>query len=189
MSKSRYFVAVLALLTVISPIFLSESSITNAAPSASKPIALNEPTPLIPPSTVASAENYSVPPLSSLSLKVAQPYGSVIGGLIHIKGGSGDDINFRVVNSQGKIIVDLGRVSKEKSFQFFADKTGNFTVVLDNEFSVFSSKEVEVFSNSYPTNLFEFAGYSINVWLIVFAAILFAALTALVVWLIRQKQR
>jgi hypothetical protein len=189
MSRSRYFVAVFALLTVIAPIFSSGSSIVNETPSASQPIALNEPTPLIPPSTVAPAENYSVPPLSSLSLQVAQPYGSVIGGSVHIKGGSGDDINLRVVNSQGKIVLDLGRVSKEKSFQFFADKTGNFTVVLDNQFSVFSFKEVEVFSNSYPTNLFEFAGYSINVWLIVFAAILFVALMALVVWLIRQKQR
>jgi hypothetical protein len=162
-----------------------------ANPYSSQLTLLAQPTPyeLLPPSTIAPSENYSVPPLSSLSLKVVQPYGSAISGLIYIKGGSGNDINFRVVNSQGKIILDLGRISTEKSFQFFADKTGNFTMIFDNEFSVFSSKEVDVFSYSYPNNLFTYAGFSINFWVIILVFLLFVTLTVLVVWLIRRKQK
>jgi hypothetical protein len=143
----------------------------------------------LPPSTIAPSENYTVPPLISLSLKVVQPYGSAIGGLIYIKGGNGNDINFKVVNSQGKIILDLGRISNEKSFYFYANKTGNFTFIFDNEFSVFSSKEVDVFSYSYPNNLFEFAGFSINFWVIILVVILIVTLMVLVVWLIRRKQK
>jgi hypothetical protein len=189
-SRSKNLLAFHALLIVIiSLIFLSEFSMTKANPSLSQPISLTEPAPLITPSTIAPAENYSVPPLSTLILKVEEPYGSAIGGLIYVKGGSGNDINFRVINSQGKIILDLDRISNETSFQFFADKTGNFTIIFDNEFSVFSSKEVDVFSYSYPKSLFEFAGYSSNILVIIFVAILFVAIIAFVVWLIRRKRK
>lgn len=62
--------------------------------------------------------------------------------------------------------------------------------LLDNEFSVFSSKEVDVFSYSYPNSLFEFAGYSINFWVIIFVALAFVVvLMAFVVWLIRRKRK
>jgi hypothetical protein len=151
-----------------------------------------QPTPLTTPSTIAPSENYSVPPLSSLHLKVSLspglgPMGGC-GGLIYIKGGSGNDINFRVIDPQGKTILDLGRISNEKEFYISPDETGNFTIIIDNEFSVFSSKEVDVFSYSYPDNLFEFAGFSINFWVITLVVILFITLAGLVVWSIRRKQ-
>jgi hypothetical protein len=177
-------------LVIISLIVLPAFSTTKATASLSQPIPIAEPTPLIPPSTTAPAENYSVPPLSSLILKVEAPYGSAIGGLILIKGGSGNDINFRVINSQGKTILDYGRISSEKSFQFYADRTGNFTIIFDNEFSFFSAKEVDVFSYSYPNSLFEFGGYSVNFWVILFVALAFVVvLMAFVVWLIIRKRK
>ena len=75
------------------------------------------------------------------------------GGLIYIKGGSCNDINFRVIDPQGKTILDLGRISNEKEFFISPDETGDFIIIIDNEFSVFSSKEVAVFSATYPDNL------------------------------------
>jgi hypothetical protein len=151
-----------------------------------------QPTPLTTPSTIAPSKNYTVPPLSSLHLKVSLSYGlgpmGGCGGLIYIKGGSSNDINFRVIDPQGKTILDLGRISNEKEFYFSPDETGNFTIIIDNEFSVFSSKEVDVFSYSYPDNVFEFAGFSINFWVIILVVILSITLAGLVVWSIRRKQ-
>jgi|WetSurMetagenome_2_1015567.scaffolds.fasta_scaffold264742_1 hypothetical protein len=147
---------------------------------------------LITPSTIAPPKNYSVPPLSSLNLKVSLshdlgPMGGC-GGLIYIKGGSGNDINFRVIDPQGKTILDLGRISNEKEFYISPDETGDFTIIVDNEFSVFSSKEVTIFSATYPDNIFEFAGFSINIWAIILVVISVAALLTFVVWLIRHRK-
>ena len=189
-SRSKALLAFFVLLIVsISLEFSITEALTN--PFFSQPTSLAQPTPLITPSTLAPSENYSVPPLTSLILKVVdEPYGSSIGGLIYIKGGSDNDINFRVIDPQGKIILDLGRISNEKSFCFYANKPGgDFTFIFDNEFSVFSSKEVDVFSYTYPNNDFEFAGFSINFWVIILVVILFVALMALVVWLSRRKQK
>lgn len=161
-SRRKCLLVFLALLIVsISLIFLLEFSIAEAQtnPSFSQPTSLAKPTPyqLLPtPSTIAPSKNYTVPPLSSLNLKRSLTYGgassifSSCSGLIYIKGGSGNDINFRVIDPQGKIILDLGRISNEKSFYFYANKTGNFTFIFDNEFSVFSSKEVDVFQILIP---------------------------------------
>jgi hypothetical protein len=117
-------------------------------------------------------------------------YGESCGGSIYVKGGSGNDINFRVIDPQGKTILDLGRIINGTSFQFFATKpSGNFTFILDNEFSVVSSKEVNVFSNTYPKNLFEFAGFSINLLAISLVIIIsVASLVTLIVWLRRRKK-
>lgn len=125
---------------------------------------------LLQPTTVASPKNYTVPPLSSLNLNVSLPsFGGMLksGGLIYVKGGSGNDINLRVIDPHGKTVLDLGRISNEKEFYITPYETGNYTIILDNEFSVFSSKEVKVFSYTYPENGFEFVGFSINVLAII----------------------
>jgi hypothetical protein len=129
-----------------------------------------------------------VPPLSSLSLTVHLIYGEPFPGFVYIKGGSSNDINFKIVNPDGKIILDLGKISNATSFKFYADKTGNYTIIFDNEFSVFSSKEVNVLSMN-PFNIFEFAGFSINVWAIILVVISVAALLTFVVWLSRHRKR
>jgi hypothetical protein len=111
------------------------------------------------------------------------------GGLIYIKGGSGNDINLRVIDPQGKNVLDLGRISNEKQFYITPTETGNYTIIVDNEFSVFSSKDVALFSATYPDNIFEFAGFSINVWAIILVVISVAVLLTFVVWLSRHRKR
>jgi len=152
--------------------------------------ASTQPTPyqLLPPSTITSPNNYSVPPLSSLSLTAHLIYGEPCSLFINIKGGSGNDINFKIINPEGKIIHDLGRISNETSLKFYADKTGNFKIMLDNEFSVFSSKEVTVSSNRYPNNRFELAGVSINFWVIILVIVSLVALMTFIFWLKKLRK-
>ena len=97
-SRSKALLAFLVLLIVsISLIFSVEFSITEAQtnPFSSQPTSLDQPTPLTTPSTIAPSKNYTVPPLTSLNLKRGLQYGEVCGGKIYIKGGSGNDINFK----------------------------------------------------------------------------------------------
>jgi hypothetical protein len=150
-----------------------------------------QPTPdqILPSSTFATPQTYySVPPLSSLSLKIDLARGSPCRFSVYIKGGSGNDINLRIINSEGKIIYDLGRIINGTSFKFYADKPGNYTIILDNEFSVFSSKEVNVFQGNITFSSFEFAGFSISVWVIILLVIIsLVALMTFVVCLRKHK--
>jgi hypothetical protein len=187
MGKINKTLVLLALIIVMPCLTLPTVEPATTSPS---PSAESTPHQLIPPSTIAPSKNFSVAPLSSLNMKVDLQYGESCGGLIIIKGGSGNDINFRIIDPQGKTYLDFGRISKEKSFQFFTpNRPGNFTLVFDNEFSVFSSKEVDVFSNTYPDNVFEFAAFSINLWVIIFVAISLTVLITFVVWLLKKKRR
>ncbi len=86
------------------------------------------------------------------------------GGLIYIKGGSGNDINLRVIDSQGKNVLDLGRISNEKQFYITPTETGNYTIIVDNEFSVFSSKDVALFSATRTNNIFRLLGFQLTFW-------------------------
>jgi hypothetical protein len=152
--------------------------------------AQSTPDQLLPSSIFTTPQtDYSVPPLSSLSLKIDLARGCPCKFSIYIKGGSGNDINLRIINTEGRIIYDLGRISNETSFKFYADKPGNYTIILDNEFSVFSSKEVNVYQGNITFSSFEFAGLSINFWVIIILIIIsLAALMTIVVWL-RKRRR
>lgn len=154
--------------------------------------ASTQPTPyqLLPPSTLAPPQTYySVPPLSSLSLKINLARGCPCSLLIYIKGGSGNDINLRIIDPEGKIIYDLGRISNKTSFKFYADKPGNYTIIFDNEFSVFSSKEVTVLQGNITFSSFEFAGLSINFWVIILLiTVSLVALMTFVVWLRKRRK-
>jgi hypothetical protein len=65
-------------------------------------------------------------------------------GSLSISGGSGNDIDFKVTDPQGTVIVGLGRVSQGRSFDFVAQQSGAYTFYLDNSFSIFSSKTVSL---------------------------------------------
>lgn len=188
MGKVSKTLVLLTLIIVMPCLTLPTVKPETTSPSQNDP----ESTPyqLMPPSTVAPPKNFSVPPLSSLNLNVGLQYGESCGGSIIIKGGRGNDINFRIIDPQGKIYLNFGRISNEKAFHFFTpNRPGNFTLVFDNEFSVFSSKEVDVFSDTYPDNVFEFAGFSINLWAIILAAISLTLLMTFVVWLLKKKRK
>jgi hypothetical protein len=65
-------------------------------------------------------------------------------GSLSISGGNGNDIDFKVTDPQGTVIVGLGRVSQGRSFDFVAQQSGAYTFYLDNSFSIFSSKTVSL---------------------------------------------
>lgn len=65
-------------------------------------------------------------------------------GSLAISGGSGNDIDFWVADPQGKIILDLGRVSQGKSFEFNTQASGTYTFHFSNTFSSISSKIVSL---------------------------------------------
>jgi hypothetical protein len=79
---------------------------------------------------------------NTLTFNLSQ--GDHFSGSISITGGSGNDINFKITNPQGTLIADYGRVSQGRSFDFQADQSGAYKLVLDNSFSLFSSKSVAV---------------------------------------------
>ena len=152
--------------------------------------AQSTPIPLITPSTIAPPENYTVPPLSSLNLKIFLGHGYPCSFLVYVNGGSGNDINLRIINPEGRVIYDLGRISNKTSFKFYADQTGNFTIILDNEFSVFSSKEVNVFQGSITFSNFEFARFSINflaIILVIVAIVVICLIAGLLLFKRHQK--
>ncbi len=70
--------------------------------------------------------------------------GDRVTGSISITGGSGNDINFKITNPSGTTIADYGRVSQGRSFDFQADQSGAYKLILDNSFSLFSSKSIAV---------------------------------------------
>jgi hypothetical protein len=163
---SKTFAVMLTLIIAVSCLTLAvKPANAQTAYASSTPSVKPTPYQLLPPTTIASPKNYTVPPLSSLNLNISlASFGGMLqsGGLIYVKGGSGNDINLRVIDPHGKTVLDLGRISNEKEFFITPYVTGNYTIILDNEFSVFSSKEVNVFSYTYPENGFEFVGFSIN---------------------------
>jgi hypothetical protein len=161
-------------------------SLVNVSASPT-PSVQSTPYPLFSPSTIASLQYYSVPPLSSLSFTVQLRNQEPCYGAVYIYGGSGNDVNFKIVNPDGNVVRDFGRISNETFFKFYADKTGNFTFILDNGFSVFSSKEVALTKN--PFSVFEYAGLAINLWVIIPLIVLLAVLvTVFVVWLRKRRK-
>ena len=65
-----------------------------------------------------------------------------ITGELTIEGGSGNDINFRIVDPFDNTIQDVGRISNQRSFAFVASVVGNYRLEFDNSFSIFSNKVV-----------------------------------------------
>lgn len=187
-SKIKTLTVLLTLIIAMSCLTLLTAKLANAQTTYASPTPSAQPTPyqLVPPTTIAPPKNYTIPPLSSLNLNVSlTSFGGMLksGGLIYVKGGSGNDINLRVIDPQGKTVLDLGRISSQKEFYITPYETGNYTIVLDNEFSMFSSKEVNVFSYTYPENAFELVGFSINI-LAIILVIVSVVVTCLIICLL-----
>ncbi len=68
--------------------------------------------------------------------------GDKVSGYISIVGGSDNDIDFRITDPQGGIVIDSGRVYGGSYFYFVADLSGAYTLWFDNSFSTFSTKSV-----------------------------------------------
>lgn len=63
-------------------------------------------------------------------------------GSFTVSGGSANDIDFYVIDPNGEVILDLGRVRQQATFQFTTGSTGPYTLRFDNGFSWFSPKTV-----------------------------------------------
>ena len=70
--------------------------------------------------------------------------GDKFSGSLSISGGSGNDVNFWVTDPNGNTIINSGRVSQGRTFDFTAEKNGAYALHFDNSFSIFSSKFVSL---------------------------------------------
>ncbi len=103
---NKTFPLLLTLIIALSSLTVLTIKTANAKPT---------PFPLIKPSIIAQPKNYSMPPLSSLNLTIHLIYGEPFRGFVHIKGGTGTDIDSKFISPDRKIILDLGRISNETS--------------------------------------------------------------------------
>ena len=67
--------------------------------------------------------------------------GRKVTGSFSVEGGN-NDITFKVTDPVGNTIIDLGRVAGGSSFEFTANRDGNYTVIFDNSFSISTTKTV-----------------------------------------------
>lgn len=80
--------------------------------------------------------------LSSRVLLFNLNEGVKFSGSFLISGGSGNDVDFYVIDPNGSRIVDLGRVSQQATFEFTTQNQGAYTLRFDNSFSWVSPKIV-----------------------------------------------
>lgn len=57
-------------------------------------------------------------------------------------GGSNNDVDFWVTDPVGAKILDLGRASQERTFEFEAKANGTYVLHFSNTFSLIASKNV-----------------------------------------------
>ena len=100
---------------------------------------------LIPVSFTTCTKKIEVEPLSSETLTFNMTYGKIFQCSLSVFGDDENSINFWVTNPDGKIILNLGRVTQNpKRFEFFAFKDGEYTLHFDNSFSSLITKEVSL---------------------------------------------
>jgi hypothetical protein len=136
----------------------------------------------------SSVQTVQVAPLSQETLVFNLDSGQQFTGSLSISGGSGNDINFWITDPTGATILNLGRVSQGRSFDFTAQASGAYTFYFDNSFSLLSTKTVSL---TYDIGLPSVLG--INFWQFLIIAsvviILLIVIVALAVSLSRRKRR
>jgi len=137
---------------------------------------------LVLPLALANAsqvQTTQVPALNSETLTINLSSGDKFTGSISISGGSGNDIDFSVTDPQGTTILDLGRVSQGRSFEFTAQQSGAYTFHLDNSFSILSSKTVSLSYDITPSILnFGSGGNSLLLIIVVIVIVILVVVIA-----------
>ena len=133
----------------------------------------------------SNVEVVQVDPLTTKMLIFNLNSGQKFTGSLAISGG-GNDIDFWVTNPQGTKVLDLGRVSQGKTFEFTAQSSGAYTFHFGNTFSWFTSKTVNL---TYDVGLPTVGGVDLGLLLIIIGvvAILLIVIVALGVTLYRRK--
>jgi hypothetical protein len=109
-------------------------------------------------------------------------------GSLAVSGGSSNDIDFWVTDPQGTKVLDLGRVSQGKTFEFTAQSSGAYTFHFGNTFSWFSSKIVNL---TYDVGLPTVLGVDLGLLLIIIGvvAILLIVIVALIIALYLRRNK
>ncbi|NJE11295.1 emp24/gp25L/p24 family protein [Thermococcus sp. MAR1] len=95
--------------------------------------------------TIASG-TYAVDPGTTRKFSFSIPYGASdvrINLEFEARGGSGDDIIVKIVDSTGRVVYNSGQVTRAHT-TINLYKEGTYYLILDNTFSLVSSKEVTV---------------------------------------------
>ncbi len=116
---------------------------TPATPTlAPRPTPTPTPQPTPTPLPVIYEDTIVIDPGAVIFVPISAQELNRIMGELTIEGGSGNDINFRIVDPFGNTIQDVGRISNQRSFAFVASVVGNYRLEFDNSFSIFSNKVV-----------------------------------------------
>ena len=89
-----------------------------------------------------AVETLMIPPAVERDLAMTVNSGDRVKGSLSITGAAENDINFWVTDPTGETILNLGRVSHGKDFEFQATRGGDHILHFDNSFSTRSSKIV-----------------------------------------------
>lgn len=93
------------------------------------------------PVTNAASETFNVSPRSSKSVTISLYHREKIPFNLSVKGGSGNDINFQLIDPSGNVMISKNRIV-QLSLVYIVDNAGTYEFVFDNTFSILSSKQV-----------------------------------------------
>jgi hypothetical protein len=116
----------------------------------------------------SSVETVQVGALSEQMLIFNLKTGQKFTGSLAISGGSGNDIDFWITDPLGTSILNLGRVSQGRSFDFTAQASGAYTFHFSNGFSWLSSKTVNL---TYDVGLPSIFGIDLGLLLIIIGVV------------------
>jgi hypothetical protein len=134
----------------------------------------------------SSVETIQVGALSEQMLIFNLKSGQKFTGSLAISGGSGNDIDFWITDPQGTTILNLGRVSQGKSFDFTAQASGAYTFHFSNDFSLLSSKTVNL---TYDIGLPSIFGIDFGLFLIIVGIIVVLLLLVLGLAIMRYRKK
>lgn len=138
--------------------------------------------------TIANASNVEVIQVDALTEKTLTfnlNSGQKFTGSLAISGG-GNDIDFWVTDPQGTKIVDLGRVSQGKTFQFTAQASGAYALHFSNTFSWFTGKTVNL---TYDVGLPTVLGIDLGTLLIIIGVVVFLLLLVVGLAVMRYRKK
>lgn len=92
----------------------------------------------------ANVEVLSIGPFATKTLTFNLKNGQRVSGSLSISGGSGNDIDFWITDPVGATLLNFGRVSQGRSFEFTANQDGAYTLHFGNTFSLISTKTVNL---------------------------------------------
>ena len=135
----------------------------------------------------SNVEVVQVDPLTEKMIIFNLNSGQKFTGSLAISGGS-NDIDFWVTDPQGTKVLDLGRVTNGKTFDFTAQSSGAYTCHFGNTFSWFTSKTVNL---TYNVGLPTIGGVDFGVLLIIIGvvAILLFLLVVLGLAVMRYRKK